>query len=546
MLYPSSRFVVMTSQNELAFSNMDQTQLTEISALLIEETGIASYTTISGESYFVVSTVGLSGWRILLATPEEEFRRVNDDLLHLIFLVCVVLILFGIVLSFVFAYLLYSPLRNIRYAILEASHTEAQPASLAQMEREVTDLVQNYQFLRNSRQNEACFAIQAYLLYGLYGKHLQQFIDLLAVGQFSYNGYVVVTLSVQFKSVFQDQPDVTQELMLQSIEILVKKCIAYPLFFIEFGNNMRAVVINLPKDGLSEIMDELDTISHILEHDRVYLRCFFGVSVTSGEINDLQHLFDQARTAMEYGESVDAHDIVCSSQLQIRNAYSYPFAQEQQLLQYLKAADIKNLQRLTTEMLSRNLETPVLWRSIRSLIQAMLGTAQSYFSDGAAALPDFEYAFYSPNMCYHMLIDQYQRMMTRIGDAQDSSNIAIDYIRKYIEAHYADNLSLTELAEKAGYNAKYISRLFKQYIGYNLSDYINFVRIQKAKELLRDPSLSIAKIQELVGIPSYTTFTRVFKKFEGIPPSHYRQLEQITRSEEAEKMVWGDKFETER
>lgn len=540
MLYPSSRFAVLTSRNELAFSNMEQEQLQEISPLLTEETGTADYATISGERYFVVSAVGLSGWRILLATPEEEFRRVNDDLLHLIFLICAVLILFGVVLSFVFAYLLYSPLRNIRYAVLNASRTESQSASLAQVEREVTDLVQHYQFLRDSRQNEAYFAMQAYLLYGLYGERPQQFLELLAGGRFSHSSYAVAALCVQFKSVFRDQPEVTQEVMLQSIEILVEKCIPYPLFFIEFGNHMRAAVVNLPKGDIGAVLDGLDTISHILEHDKMYLRCFFGVSSESDEVNDLQRLFDQARTAMEYVERIGGQDIVCASQLRIRHAYFYPFAQEQQLLQYLKAADMKNLQRLTTELLNQNLETPVLWRSIRSLIQAMLGTAQSYFSDEAASLPDFEYVFYSPSMCYHMLIDQYQRMITRMGDAQDTSNIAIDYIRKYIEEHYADNLSLTELAERAGYNAKYISRLFKQYIGYHLSDYINYVRIQKAKEFLRDPSLSIAKIQELVGIPSYTTFTRVFKKFEGIPPSHYRQLEQITRSEGAVELDWED------
>ena len=69
-----------------------------------------------------------------------------------------------------------------------------------------------------------------------------------------------------------------------------------------------------------------------------------------------------------------------------------------------------------------------------------------------------------------------------------------------------------------------MSRLFKESMNWNLSDYINYVRIEKAKELLRTTNEPIDEIQELVGIPSRTTFLRVFKKFEGITPGQYRKL----------------------
>ena len=93
-----------------------------------------------------------------------------------------------------------------------------------------------------------------------------------------------------------------------------------------------------------------------------------------------------------------------------------------------------------------------------------------------------------------------------------------------MKEHYRENLSLTSLSEALGYSSKYLSRLFKETMSWNLSDYIQYVRIEKAKELLLQTQLSVEEIQDQVGIPSRTTFIRVFKKFEGLPPGQYRKL----------------------
>lgn len=66
--------------------------------------------------------------------------------------------------------------------------------------------------------------------------------------------------------------------------------------------------------------------------------------------------------------------------------------------------------------------------------------------------------------------------------------------------------------------------MFKQKTGENLTDYINNVRIEKARDILRNTNTKIGDIAGLVGLESRTTFLRVFKKLEGISPNEYRNI----------------------
>ena len=65
----------------------------------------------------------------------------------------------------------------------------------------------------------------------------------------------------------------------------------------------------------------------------------------------------------------------------------------------------------------------------------------------------------------------------------------------------------------------------------NLSEYLARVRVEKAKELLLT-DMSIQQIMESIGIYNRTTFTRMFRRLEGITPSEYRNLRNSTMDDE--------------
>lgn len=67
-----------------------------------------------------------------------------------------------------------------------------------------------------------------------------------------------------------------------------------------------------------------------------------------------------------------------------------------------------------------------------------------------------------------------------------------------------------------------MSKLLNKQEGKNFSELLNQIRIDHAKELLREPSYRIVDISEMVGFTDVAHFSRVFKKLEGISANEYR------------------------
>jgi len=99
----------------------------------------------------------------------------------------------------------------------------------------------------------------------------------------------------------------------------------------------------------------------------------------------------------------------------------------------------------------------------------------------------------------------------------------IDDIKKYIQEHYSENLSLDFLSKVFFMNPYYISQLFSKKTNKTYLDYVTEVRIQKAKELLLNTDMMIYEIAQKVGYNNAKYFSRVFEKVEGCNPSVYRK-----------------------
>ena len=93
----------------------------------------------------------------------------------------------------------------------------------------------------------------------------------------------------------------------------------------------------------------------------------------------------------------------------------------------------------------------------------------------------------------------------------------------YIDANFGDpNLSLSSVAAEFGISEGHLSKTFKLKYGMRFSAYVEAVRMDKAKDFLKNTSLNVNEISELTGYLSTNTFCRAFKRVTGLTPSDYR------------------------
>ncbi len=98
----------------------------------------------------------------------------------------------------------------------------------------------------------------------------------------------------------------------------------------------------------------------------------------------------------------------------------------------------------------------------------------------------------------------------------DTVNDIIEYIRK----HYAEKISLTQIAERFYLTQSHVARLFKKHTGDNVLNYINRIRIENAKKLLED-GVSVKDAADQVGYDSLNNFYKYFKRYTGTTPAEY-------------------------
>ena len=104
-----------------------------------------------------------------------------------------------------------------------------------------------------------------------------------------------------------------------------------------------------------------------------------------------------------------------------------------------------------------------------------------------------------------------------------NSDDEIDKAVKYVRENYCKDLTMAEVANRICLNYSYFSLLFKGKTGMNFIDYLKTIRIEKAKELLKNTDYKVYEISGMVGYNNTKHFTTTFRVFTGISPKEYRE-----------------------
>lgn len=107
----------------------------------------------------------------------------------------------------------------------------------------------------------------------------------------------------------------------------------------------------------------------------------------------------------------------------------------------------------------------------------------------------------------------------------------LDDILHYIHHNYASNITLENIAPLFGYNRSYLGKIFTKKMGQNFNSYVDFVRIEKSKELLLKDDMKVYTIAERVGYKNVDYFHIKFRKYVGQSPAEFRKKNKVAASD---------------
>lgn len=123
------------------------------------------------------------------------------------------------------------------------------------------------------------------------------------------------------------------------------------------------------------------------------------------------------------------------------------------------------------------------------------------------------------------LVEKIDGLLTKMSGFVREKNVKpVMRATAYIEAHYAEHITLETLAELVSLNPIYFSNLFKREVGRSFTEYLTEYRMKKAKEMLRGNEMNINEIADALGYTDARYFSKVFKKEIGVKPTDYRKI----------------------
>lgn len=120
----------------------------------------------------------------------------------------------------------------------------------------------------------------------------------------------------------------------------------------------------------------------------------------------------------------------------------------------------------------------------------------------------------------HVMLQAYLDAFT--GAIDNNDDRLIRKALSYINAHFYERITLKTIAEMLYISENYLCRLFREKTGYRFCEYVNLLRVERAKKLIKEGNKTLEYISYLCGFSSQSHFSVTFKKYVKMPPGQYK------------------------
>lgn len=120
-------------------------------------------------------------------------------------------------------------------------------------------------------------------------------------------------------------------------------------------------------------------------------------------------------------------------------------------------------------------------------------------------------------------VEELRATIRRVLGPSEVKKSPADLAVEFMEEHYHEPISARDVAHGVGVSYTHLAHLFKEVKRCAITDWLNKLRIEKAKVLLKNPNLEVKEVAAKVGFNDSNYFCRFFKKYTGTTPIEYRQ-----------------------
>jgi two-component system response regulator YesN len=313
-------------------------------------------------------------------------------------------------------------------------------------------------------------------------------------------------------------------------------------YVFEYRKGMFAAILSFRVESEVELLYEM--LTDLKDKLDDFLIKFMRISVSIGVGNSVRHLgklrqsFVQAEDALQQKLFLGKNQLIRVDQLNVSDSFNHKGIHEKmdKITVLLKAADLGKIsvfldelfggiaqKRSATIKFCRMMSRDIMLLTSQFLVETDTWNEQLEVMEEAAqgnlskleTIEEMKAAVYS----------YMQAASQSISDKKNSkSRNVITKIKSIIENHYAENLTISQIAEEVYLTTTYVCLIFKQETGYTLNDYVTKVRMDKAIELLTDTSDKLYDICYAIGYSEPSYFSKMFKKYSGLSPSEFRNL----------------------
>ena len=276
------------------------------------------------------------------------------------------------------------------------------------------------------------------------------------------------------------------------------------------------------------LLDDLFTRMNLYRQCSVTL----AVSQATADMSAIRRLAEQTADAVCARLSLGPNQLIWYEKLPIYECHTViSEAALKELQNCVEACDLQRLTLFFNRLLSAVVYAEIsdadrlkeIDRLLHTFFQMIAGTEQAEtdileIRKKVAACTDYQKICEELNPAIAQTYEKY------LNSIRQKTVRPVHQAQQYIQEHLDGDLTLEQVASQVYLNPAYFSSMFKSETGVNFSKYVAAERVNRAKEYLRDPSLSIAQVAERVGYRDKKHFSKLFKKVTGIYPSDYRKL----------------------